>query len=60
MNFGNCCSDYEDVCNLITDQELYNISEELISLDVNNAANFVKFSIQGRAVSCNVDQATDR
>lgn len=60
MNFGDCCSDYYDLCNSITDQELRNLTEELLTLDVNNAANFVKFSIQGRGTGCNTDLASDR
>jgi len=61
MNFGDCCPDYQEVCNdnPITDQELYNLSEELLTLDVNNAANFVKFSIQGRGFSCTPDLASE-
>lgn len=60
MSFNDCCSDYSDVCNSITDQELHNLSEELLTLDVNTAANFVKFSIQGRGVACSPDLASDR
>lgn len=62
LNYGDCCPDFSDLCNAgpITDQELHNLSEELLILEANYAANYVNFEIQGRGTGCATDSAPER
>ncbi|CAB4064159.1 ENDOU [Lepeophtheirus salmonis] len=66
--FDNCCPDYDAICenpiihtdNVVTDNELKEISELLLTSDINNAGRSININSQERKHGCNKQDVAPR